>query len=46
MTLRYAHLTLSHKVKAVEILEKSLKGKCHVFVTFGQERDTAISVSH
>lgn len=46
MTLRYAHLAPSHKVKAVEILEKSLRGEYHVFITLGQERDTAISVSH
>lgn len=46
MTLRYAHLASSHKVRAVEILEKSLEGKFHVFFTSGQERDTAISVSH
>jgi len=46
MTLRYAHLAHSHKAKAVEILEKSLRGEFHVFFTLAQERDTAISVSH
>ena len=46
MTLRYAHLAPSHKVKAVEVLEKSLKGDFHVFFTSRQERDTATSVTH
>lgn len=46
MTLRYAHLAPSHKVKAVEVLEKSLKGDFHVFFTSRQERETATSVSH
>ena len=46
MTLRYAHLAPPHKVKALEILEKVLEGNFHVFFTFGQERETAVSVSH
>ena len=37
-TLRYAHLAPSHKVKAVDILDRTLKGVCHDFVTLAEER--------
>lgn len=40
MTLRYAHLAPSHKVKAVDILDKTLKGFCHDFVTLKKEGAT------
>jgi hypothetical protein len=41
MTLRYAHLALSHKVKAVDILDNALSGRteknenCFNFTTYG-----------
>jgi integrase len=41
MTLRYAHLAPSHKVKAVNILDNALNGKtvakedCYNFATVG-----------
>ncbi|MEW6003207.1 MAG: site-specific integrase [Nitrospirota bacterium] len=40
MTLRYAHLAPAHKVKAVNILDRTLTGKFHDFFTLrdGRER--------
>ena len=41
MTLRYAHLAPSHKVKAVDVLDNTLNGKtaksenCYNFATVG-----------
>ena len=46
MTLRYAHLAPSHKVKAVDILDKTLKGNCHDFVTLAKTEVTPICVTH
>lgn len=38
MTLRYAHLAPSHKVKAVDVLDRSLAVNYHDFITVGGER--------
>jgi integrase len=46
MTLRYAHLAPSHKVKAVDILDRTLKGICHDFVTLAEREVTPECVSH
>lgn len=46
MTLRYAHLAPSHKVKAVDILDRTLKGICHDFVTLAAREVTPECVSH
>jgi hypothetical protein len=41
MTLRYAHLAPAQKVKAVDILDRTLSGKFHVSFTLrdGRERE-------
>ena len=38
MTFRYAHLAPAHKVKAVDILDKTLKGDFHDIFTLEEER--------
>jgi len=45
MTLRYAHLAPSHKVKAVDVLDRSLKGKYYDFMTLADERVSGLSVT-
>lgn len=45
MTLRYAHLAPSHKVKAVDILDRTLRGNCHDFFTLEERRDHAECVT-
>ncbi|MBI5641551.1 MAG: tyrosine-type recombinase/integrase [Nitrospirae bacterium] len=46
MTLRYAHLAPSHKVKAVGVLDRKLTGNYHSFITVDGNGVTPISVSH
>jgi integrase len=46
MTLRYAHLAPSHKVKALDILDRTLKENCHDFVTLVNTEVTPTCVSH
>ncbi len=43
MTLRYAHLAPSHKVKAVDILDCTLTGNYHDFITVNR-RQTVVSL--
>lgn len=43
MTLRYAHLAPSHKVKAVNVLDRSLLGNYHIFITVGEERGSSFA---
>lgn len=45
MTLRYAHLAPSHKVKAVDILDKTLKGNFHDSFTVEARRDCAVNAT-
>ncbi|MDA8171852.1 MAG: site-specific integrase [Nitrospiraceae bacterium] len=45
MTLRYAHLSPTHKAKAVEILDGSLKGDFHVFFTVNEKEATPVGVT-
>lgn len=45
MTLRYAHLASSHKVKAIDILDRTLKGNCHDFVTLARKEVTPVCVN-
>jgi len=45
MTLRYAHLAPSHKVKAVDVLDKALSGNFHDSFTVGRERGERVLVS-
>ena len=46
MTLRYAHLAPSHKVKAVGVLDRKLTGNYHSFITVDGNGVTPICVSH
>ena len=46
MTLRYAHLAPSHKVKAVDILDKTLTDNYHVFITVAEEREQQLCVTY
>jgi site-specific recombinase XerC len=45
MTLRYAHLAPSHKVKAVDILDSTLKGNLSRFCHVGKKEVTPVSVT-
>lgn len=45
MTLRYAHLAPSHKVKAMDILDRTVTDKFHVFFTLEGKEVTPISVT-
>ncbi len=46
MTLRYAHLAPSHKVKALDILDSTLKGNYHDFITLAKEREYQLCLTH
>jgi integrase len=46
MTLRYAHLSPSHKVNAVGVLGRKLTGNYHSFITVDGKGVTPVSVSH
>lgn len=46
MTLRYAHLAPSHKVKAVDVLDKVLTKNYHDFITLDGNEVTPVSVSY
>lgn len=45
MTLRYAHLAPSHKVKAVDVLDKTLTENYHDFITLAKREVTPTCVS-
>ncbi|MDA8091780.1 MAG: site-specific integrase [Desulfobacteraceae bacterium] len=47
MTLRYAHLASGHKVKAVDLLDRTLRGKggCHDLVTLELKEVTPVGVT-
>ncbi len=45
MTLRYAHLAPSHKVKAVDVLDRVLTQNYHNFITVDGKEVTPVDVS-
>ena len=46
MTLRYATLAPSHKIKALDVLEKTINGKYHDFITLDGIAVTASGENH
>lgn len=46
MTLRYAHLALSHKVKVVDVLDKTLTENYHDFITLAKKEVTPECVTN